>query len=474
MTPSEAAPQPGWARPVAWLLAAAVFGWLTAGALGRAQHMLWPFGIDSAYFLQRAWLGWEEPLGRRTLLTNEIGRGAFGGRHHSPLIGLFVPAAAMFRSYASLLVAQAAIVALGVLPLFALCWRSSRDRVLALVLLLAALSAPGFLEIPVLDFRLITPALVLVPVAIGAAVFGGWPLVFAATVAACGAREGCAPLLLSCVPWLMWERSRRLPEERRSWLLVLLAVGLPAAAWWVGTEWRAGLFPGHRGILVDQDLSVGVPAWAFELFASDLRGERGDPPILIARILRVAGAAALLIALRPLALLPFALYWAAASLHSGMINPHQVHYYAPLVGVAVALVPLALTGPRPWPRGARIGGGLVVLGVNLLVPWYAAGPVDTVEAARRVLQEPIPEAGLAVEHVGPGDRVVASDWLVPTIEARATVWSTADRGGIFVTSYDDIDVVLLSVGDGFEPEVRAAGFVEVARTDGAIVLRRPD
>ena len=467
----QAAPNdsPGWARPVAWVIAAAVFGFLCAGSLGRAGQLLWPFGVDGAYFLQRAWLGGHAPFDQRTLLTNEIGRGAFGGRHHSPLIGLFVPVAGVFRSYGALLAAQAAVLALGVIPLFALCWQAAGDRVTALVLLLAALSVPGFFEIPVTDFRLVTPALVLVPAAIGGAVFGSWPYVLAATVACCAVREGCAPVLLAALPWLVWERQRR-SAAPRAWVVPVLAMGIPALLWMVGTEWRAGLYPGHRGLFDDQELHLGgLATWWVELFASDLRGERGDS-ILGLRLLRVVGAGSLLFLLRPLAVLPLGLYWFAAILHSGMINPGQTHYFAPLVGVGMALIPLSLTGPglqRRW----RLGVAASVLVVNL----FAAplqGPIRPLDAAAR-LGAPIPEAALAAD-IGPDEAVLASDWLLPTVPARARLWSTTDLGGHLGAPLADVDVVLLARGDAWESTLRAAGFHPVVTTRHALVLRRTE
>lgn len=193
--------------------------------------------------------------------------------------------------------------------------------------------------------------------------------------------------------------------------------------------------------------------------------------MMVLRLLRVMGAACLLFVLRPLALLPFGLYWFGAALHSGGINPGQVHYFAPLVGVALALVPLALTGPSGIGRRWAAVGAAVVLGVNLLAPGLG-GPIDVVESARLALAPRPPEADIA-QLVGPDEGVLATDWLLPTVSARRQLWTTGDLGSPISPDFDDVDAVLLVIGDHFEDQIRGEGFVTIERRGQAMLLRRP-
>ena len=95
----------------AWLgalLVSLIVAWLVArGALGRSAQMMWPWGSDSGYFLQRAWQGSHDAFADRTLIWNEDGEGTHGGKHHSPIISLFVPFVAVRPAYETLLLVQA-------------------------------------------------------------------------------------------------------------------------------------------------------------------------------------------------------------------------------------------------------------------------------------------------------------------------------------------------------------------------------
>ena len=466
-------------RPGLTWFAAAVVALLVAvlvwrGLCGRALQLQWAWGIDGGYFLQRTWQGAVDPFAPRTLFWDEAGSGTHGGRHHSPIVSLFVGPMALRPHLKTLLATQAAILGAGVLPLFALCWNCTRHRGMALLLLCAALSVPGFFAIAVGDFRLLAPALVLVPACIGAAVFGPWPAAFAATVLACSVREEVAPLVIFLLPFLVSERARRAEVGwKQSYRVPVLSVGLPAALWHLGTMWRADLqMPGQLMGFAGLD---GTPAWQLPLewggmLLSDLRGELTDPPRLLLRLMSVGGVASLLLLSRPWALAGLLIFWVGASENSGVVNPGQVHYYAPLVGLYVALVPLALTG---WQRGRGwfpgVGAGVLLLGHALL----PALPVSVEEAWNQASHEPGPEWDLAAT-IGPDESVLASGWLLPTISPRQEIWCTCDLRDAHSWVYERVDAIFLMKGDSYEGEVRAAGFVEVARANQGILFRRPE
>lgn len=458
-----------WAALVAVLVAALVW----RGALGRALQLQWAWGIDGGYFLQRTWQGAVDPFAPRTLFWDEAGSGTHGGRHHSPIVSLFVGPMALRPHLTTLLATQALVLGAGVLPLFALCWNCVRRRGVSLLLLCAALSVPGFFAIGVGDFRLLAPALVLVPACIGAAVFGTWPAAFAATVLACSVREEIAPLLLFLLPFLVSERARR--EQvgwKQSYRIPILAVGLPAVLWHLITMWRADLqIPGQLMGFAGLD---GTPAWRLPLewagmLLADVRGDLTDPPRLLLRLLAVGGVSSVLFLRRPWALAGLFVFWVGASENSGVVNPGQVHYYAPLVGLYVALVPLALTG---WARGGLwvpgFGAALLLVGHALL----PALPVSVGEAWDQASHEAGPEWELAAT-IGPDESVLASGWLLPTVSPRQQIWCTCDLRDSRFRLYERVDVVFLMMGESYEEEVRAAGFVQVARANQGMLFRRP-
>jgi hypothetical protein len=475
------APRPPASGPgLAWIGAAAiavtvgVVVWL--GAAGRASQLQWAWGIDGGYFLQRVWQGTEDPFAPRSLFWDEAGSGLHGGRHHSPIVSLFVPAMALHPHFHALLAMQAVLLGAGVLPLFALCWRSCRARGSALLLTAAAVSVPGFLATGVGDFRLLAPAMVLVPATVGAAIFGPWPAVFAATALTCGVREELAPLLLCLVPWLVVERARWAGGGWRDhWRAPVWAVALPSVLWQLGTMVRADLLqPGQVMGFAGTD---GAPVWMLpvawgKMLVADLAGQHTGPPRLVLRLLAVGGLACLGMLRRPWSLLGFLVFWMGACLNVGVVNAHQVHYYAPLVGLFMALVPLALgraPGERARPRWFVPAAACAVLAVHWLAPPL---PVSVRDALRDGAQEPAPEWELA-RRIRPDERVLASGWLLPTIAPRQEIYCTSDLRDSRFALYEHVDVAFLMVGEAFEQEIREAGFVEVARANQGMLLRRP-
>jgi|GEM_PF-3644128 len=465
-------PEPGWAWLVAVVIAVAV-GWLVArGALGRAGQLQWAWGIDGGYFMQRIWQGAVDPFAERTLFYTEAGAGTYGGRHHSPIVSLFIPALALRPHFTTLLVTQGALLGAGVLPLFALCWRCCEDRVVALALLVAALSVPGFFAVGVGDFRLLAPAMVLVPAALGAAVFGPWPAVFAATVLACSVREEIAPLLVVLLPFAVAERAAR---NQARWTVAgwvpLLAMALPALLWQAGTMWRASLYqPGALSGFAagnPDGIVATLRDWS-GMLASDLKGDYTDPPRVLRRVMEVGGIAGLLLLRKPLAIPAVLLFWVGAAVNIGVVNPGQVHYYAPLVGVFVALVPLSL-GALDMRALGLVGAGVLGL-AHWLLP---ALPVSTDDALFLARQPRGPEWEMA-STIDPDEVVLASGWLLPTVAPRQEIYCTCDLSDTrYVEVYPRVDVAYLMVGEAFEQEVRDAGFVEVARENQGILLRRP-
>ena len=465
---APAAETPGRAWWAAFAIGAVVAWVVWRGAVSRAEHLQWAWGIDGGYFLQRIWQGGVDPFAPRTIFWDEAGGGTHGGRHHSPIVSLFVPGLALRPRFSTLLAMQALVLGTAVVPLFALAWRCSKDRLAAIALLLAALSVPGFLAIGVGDFRLLAPAMVLVPATVLAAVFGPWPAAFAATVLTCSVREELAPLLLSVLPLLTAERARRRDARLRDvWRVPAIAVGIPALLWQLGTMWRANLL--QEGSLAGFGVVDG-PLWQAPLeftgkLLADLRGEYTDPPRLLWRLLQVGGLAPLLLLLRPLAGLAVLVFWVGACVHSGVVNPGQVHYYAALVGLYMALVPLALG--RADRRVALVGAGVLLVG-HLLVPPL---PVSVREALD-VASEPVaPEWALA-EQIGPDEVVLASGWLLPTVAPRQEIYCTSDFRDSRFALYRKADVALLMVGEKWEQEIRDAGFVEVARANQGMLLRK--
>ncbi len=450
-----------------------VFVGLASSALVR--QMVWPWGSDGAYFLQRAWEATQGPVQKRTLLFLEQGHGAWGGRHHSPIISLFAPFVALWPRYATLLVVQAAVLGLGVLPLFALCWRATEDRVTALLLLAAAVSVPGFLAIGVADFRLVTPALALVPAFVLAVVFGPWPAVVAATVVACSAREEVAPLLLAASPWLVWERSRRSEESlRESARILLVSFIVPALLWQIGTSWRLHLYmPNASSGFSDISLAT-LPQTAFDVYSQDLRGTLVENRLIVGQ-LQVLGLAAPLLLLRPLAALPLGLFWFGAGMHAGVVNHHQLHYYAPLVGLFMALIPLAVSGPpNGTARRKHLARGLAVVLVvaHFMVPFYET-PVPVRIGWASLGQELPPEWELA-ERIGPTEQVVAAGWLLPLIRPRRHLYESNEFGDVNrIEILPHITAAFLIPNDNLQPTILEAGFEEVARTNNAILYRRP-
>lgn len=438
------------------------------------MQMLWPWGSDAGYFLQRVWQGAHDAFAERTLIWNEDGAGTHGGKHHSPIISLYVPWLAMRPRYETLLWLQAAVLGAGVLPLFALCWRVCRDRATAIALLIAAVSVPGLIAIGIGDFRPVAPAVVLVPALVGAAVFGPWPAAFAATVLACSTREEVAPFVLAMLPLLVSERTRRASGTPGwgAWRVPLLAVGVPAVLWMFGTGWRAELLNPMASI---PGLELGErPLWTVPLrlgglLVGDLLGNVVDSPRMIVRQVQVAGLAVLLLALRPWAALPMLVMWLGGCLAAGVVNPGQIHYYAPLVGLSVALVPLGLgrEGPAGQKRARAAATAMLVL--HLALPWFQ-GPVSVREALWLAGQERLPEWQLA-EGIADNDRVLASDWLLPTMTPRQDVWLTGDLND---RGFDpsDYDVALLVPDDPWMDRIAAAGFVEVDRRRQGVLLRR--
>lgn len=457
-----------WLGAVVVALLVAVVVW--RGAMGRAMQLQWAWGIDGGYFLQRIWQGATDPFAARTIFWDEAGDGTYGGRHHSPIVSMFVPGLALRPQLSTLLAMQAACIGAGVLPLFAFCWRCTRDRMAALALLVAAVSVPGFLAIGVGDFRLLAPALVLVPATVFAAVFGPWTAAFAATVVTCAVREEVAPLLIALLPLLVTERAARAGGSwREHWTVPVCAVALPALLWQGITMWRAdllqpGSFTGFAGFDVPP---AEVPLKMLSMLLADVRGEHTQPPRLLLRLLALGGLVPLLLGLRPWAVLGVGAFWVGACVHAGVVNPGQVHYYAALVGLYVALVPLALG--RVGGRRLALGGAAVLLVVHALLP---PGPVSVREALEIADHDAAPEWEL-VKQIAPDEVVLASGWLLPLVPPRQEVFCTSDfrdsRHGLYARA----DVAFLMVGEAFEDEIRAAGFVEVARANQGMLLRRP-
>lgn len=475
-SPRSPAPGPGraWLPAVGVALAVALFVGVASAALAR--QMVWPWGSDGAYFLQRAWEATQGPTQRRTLLVLEQGHGAWGGRHHSPIIALYAPFVALWPRYSTLLAVQSALLGLGVLPLFVLCWRATQDRVTALLLLLAAVSVPGFLATGVTDFRLVALALALVPAAVLAAVFGPWPAAFAATVLACAVREEVAPLLLVALPWLIWERHRR--GDRTRWAearVLLLGVGLPALAWQLLTSWRLGMYmPGAATSFGHFDL-LTLPQTLVSVISQDLRGALTSPPPLFVRLLQVLGLTAPLLLLRPLAALPLLLFWFGAGINIGVVNPGQIHYYAPVVALFMALTPLALGNVEASPRRRLVAQGLAVamIGLHVAVPFYET-PLPVRDGWDRRAEPPPDERALAAL-IGPTEGVLATGWLLPLLPPRRNLYCTHDSNGADQSdALPMVDVGFFMLPDHGEARpVVDAGFEEVGRTRNAVLYRRP-
>lgn len=475
-TPRTPAAGPGRAWLPAILLALAVGGFIGLCSATVARHMIWPWGSDSAYFLQRAWEATQGPVQPRTLLMLEQGHGAWGGRHHSPIISLYAPFVALWPRYETLLLVQSALLGLGVLPLFVLCWRATEDRITALLLLLAAVSVPGFIAIGVGDFRLVTTALALVPAVVLAAVFGPWPAMVAASVIACAAREEVAPLLLVALPWLVWERSRRRDESL--WVAARtlgLGVALPALAWQIGTSWRLAMFlPGATTGFGSVELTT-LPGTFLSVLVQDLRGALTPSPPLIVRIVQVLGLTAPLLLLRPLAALPLVLFWFGAGINQGVVNATQIHYYAPVVALFMALTPLALGRPDASARRTHLVRGLCVLlvALHVVVPFFDT-PVSVADAWDRRNEEPPEERQLAAL-IGPTEPVIASGWLLPLLAPRRHMYCSQE---LSVDSQYDVlpsltaALFILPLEDEAHVVIDS-GFEEVGRTRNAVLYRRP-
>lgn len=431
-------------------------------ALARADAMLWPWGQDLAWFMQRAWQVFADPEGGRTLLMNEMGRGPHAGRHHSPIVSAFAPAMALSPNLRTMLTVQAAFVGAAVLPLAAVAWRCSERVFPAALLLAAALSTPAFLPIGFGDLRLVAPALALVPALVGFAVFGSWPGMLAATVLACAVREEVAVLVIAALPFLAWER-----HQRGGSLRPLLAVAIPALLWHLGTTWRATLLAGG---LESTFAGAGIgdllrdPGTVMQVLGADLRGELAEPPRFLVRTLLALGATGALMLRKPLALLPLGAYWLGACLHAGVVNAHQLHYYAPLVGFAAAVAPLALGATR------RLGlaAAALVLVLNVSLPAFD-GPVR-IDETLSMTDAPAPPWELAAR-VGRHEPALVSDWVAPLLPPRELLWMDQDLRDARWGVYRRIQVALLQDNAPAVEELLALGWREEARAGGVVLLR---
>jgi Predicted membrane protein (DUF2079) len=342
---------------------------------------------------------------------------------------LFTPLWWAWPSPDGLLVAQAAIVALGALPVFWLGRRWLEDDRLAVVGAAAYLLYPPLLYATLFDFHPVTLAAPLLLFCIWAAEEGRWWVLALCGTLAALTQEQVGLALVMLALWL----AVRHPERRRAAALMAAA----AAAW------------------VAVAVAVIIPAFAVEGGNPHVRRyeELGNGPLDILRNLvtrpwdaaevlvsgnRLAYLAALLL---PLLMLPLlAPLLAAGALPQLLINllastgpaqDIQYHYAAVVTPFFVAAAVLGLARLRRVRRPALLarllaspGRLAAAAGVAALASWLILGPVPWREAAHNRFGEDAHTRALdrAVALVPGGARVSASNGPGGHLSDRRTIY----------------------------------------------------
>jgi len=464
---------------------AALLAWLSVAR----YRAFWTGRFDLGNMTQAVWSTLHgHPLATTDAAGHQISRLA---AHVDPVLVAFAPLLAVWRSPASLLVAQAVIVATGAVPIFALGRRWLGDDRLALAGAAVYLLYPPLMWATLTEFHPVTLAIPLLAWCIWAAETRRDAVLVACAVLACLTKEEVGLSLVMLGLWMAVRHGRRragalLAAASAAWVAVAFAVVIPHFNGGHGSQFAA-----RYG-----DLGGGAGGVATTIFTRPW--EAADQAVSVHRLTY------LLALLVPLAFLPLAsplLALCAApelvlNLLANWWPQHSIEFQYVAVPtpflVASALLGLArlraATRPR-WLVTLTEPAGGVALGLVALVlvsgvrlgplPWWRDVPLGShsrtdqyaVGSHARVLDE-------AVALVPPGARVSAGNYLGSHLSERARIYTfPVVRDAQWVL----VDRLRPAIGDVVRPREHARAVADllaggrfrvVLDRDGVLVLHR--
>lgn len=394
------------------VIAAILFAGYAAVSL-RRHHLLLTSGYDLGIFEQsvRSWANGQWPTSRLKGVAYPV-----LGDHFSPIVAVLAPVYRLFPSPITLLVAQAALLALGVVPLH----RFARERMgagTAAVVAFTYAGSLGLLDALTFDFHEIAFAI---------------PLLSCALVACAAERSRAAllwalPVLLvkedlgitiAALALLIAVRDRRarglglgVAAFALSWTVIVMIVVIPAVN------------PGRRNAYTHQLTT--------ELFNHD------DLRVKLTTTLILLGASAFGAIHSPLSLVAVpTLAWRFVSDNPAYWGTGYHYDAVPAVVLAVAFADALNRGAFAGRTGRTVQGAAVaVAGLSVaatpvapaLTPGFWSDPPSVTQT--RALLQGIPD----------GARVSASNWLAPQLTDRAEV-SLFGAEGVPVADYVAVDL----------------------------------
>ncbi|GAA4066168.1 DUF2079 domain-containing protein [Actinomadura miaoliensis] len=477
MAESAAGAREELARRSAYAIAAAFFV-LYSGYSLRRHHLLRTTGYDLGIFEQavRAYSRFQAPI----IPLKGPGVHVLGDHFH-PILVTLAPFYRIWPGAQTLLVAQALLIALSIVPVARLAvgrlgvgvglWLSA-----AYALSWGIQGALGF------DFHEIAFAVPLLAFAMVALAERRWRAAVAWTLPLLLVKEDMGLLVAAIGGYLIWRGQRRSGAA-------LVVAGLAAVALTVKVVlpfFNDGRFSYSAYLDPDKDLwslALSFPAGLFE---------NPRKLVLLALLLLLTGGAALR---TPLALV------AVPVLLSRLVSTNPVHWEVGRVHYNAVLMPILFVAlievlpalradgrlrMRIWRRTAIVFPGIFALMMHL-TPWGITNPnnyADTPHyaAARRVLAK-VPD-GVAVaagNSVAPhltgrcrvvifppshGERVdwVVTDTRVRTIAPKTLDQESAARAGLWPPTAEQVQAALRALP--------SQGFTKVAEDDGVVLYRR--
>lgn len=391
------------------------------------------------------------------------GDSLIASHHFSPALAVLAPAYAVVPSPVTLLVEQALVVAVGVVPLMRHAGR--HGRVLPWAVAVSYGLAPGLCSLVGFDLHevaLAVPLLAFSMTAIlderyRAAVLWALPIVLV--------KEDLG-LTLAAIGFVVLVRG-----ERRLGVLTMVG-GLVITA--ATVLWVLPALDGSAGYYYSDAFAPGSVGEAWTTLQEMLPTKVGTVLVLLAPTALLAlGSPLVLVALPTLA-------WRFTSDRASFWGT-GFQYDAVLVPVVVAAM---IDTVRRLPRRAVVAVSVVAVAATLfLVPRYDAG--DLLHPDRRQAQERMPEVLAALATIPDGARVAASNDLGPRLVSRSELYffgdpalevgpvtQLPDFGRIDWIAYDRAYETVVPTGRATLDGLLASGRFRVVTERGGVVVAR--